>query len=312
MSRLAVGLALGLVLAAAPARAQSAKAAAQTAFEKGKRLFAAGDTDAACPAFEESEKLDPQLGTQYNLALCYEKAGKLTSAWINFSEVAAKDGKGGRKDDSARRARALEPRLSRVVLTIAEPAPHEAVHIGALDVSVLAGAAQPIDEGSYDVIAAAPGYAEWHGHVDVRGEGTTVALEVPALAKLDLDRPPAPAPIVHRGHARRVGGVVIAGAGVVALGVGLYFGKQVMDLKQQAEDACGGGTVAPCPGDLGRAQTLIDDARGKATIADVAVIGGGALIVAGAILYVTAPSDERAVAPLIGPDRVGLSFAGRF
>lgn len=305
---------VAVITAAAPARAQSAKAAAQAAFEKAKHEIAIGDTAAACTAFEESEKLDAQLGTQYNLALCYEKLGKLTSAWINFSEVAAKDGKGGRKDDSARRAKALEPRLSRVVLTVVEPAPGETVHIGALDVSVLAGSASPIDEGSYEVVAAAPGYVQWRGHVDVTGEGVSVALEVPALAKADLALPPPREPVRARGHGRRVAGVVLAGAGVVAVGVGLWFGKQVLDLQGQAEDACGGaGTVVPCTGDPAHAQALVDDARGKATIADVAIGAGAALLIGGAILYATAPHDERVgVAPLIGGDQVGLSFAGRF
>jgi serine/threonine-protein kinase len=123
--------------------------------------------------------------------------------------------------------------------------------------------------------------------------------------------------VAGRGHGRRIAGVVLAGAGVVGVGVGLWFGKQVLDLQGEAEDACGGaGTVVPCSGDATRAQALVDDARGKATIADVAMGAGAALVIGGVILYATAPRDaERpavGVAPLIDGDRVGLSFAGRF
>ncbi|HTJ43298.1 MAG TPA: hypothetical protein VL463_14435 [Kofleriaceae bacterium] len=297
---------IALLLIGGTARAQSAKAAAQAAFEKAKQLMGAGSIEEACAAFDESERLDPQLGTQYNLALCYEKQGKLTSAWINFSEVAAKDTKGGRRDDSAKRAKALEPRLSRVVITIVAVVPGERVHLGTLDVHALAGSAQPIDEGSYDVVAGAIGYVEWRGHVDVKGEGTTVAVEVPALEKVDvIEAPPPPPPA--SGHGRRVGGVALAGAGVVAIGVGLYFGKQVMDLQSDAETACM-GPVDPCAGDVDQARTLTDDAKDKALIADLAVGGGAALVIAGVILYATAPHETQ-VAPVIGPDRVGLSFA---
>lgn len=303
-----------LVAGASAAHAQSAKAAAESAFHKAKDLMAAGDTAGACAAFEQSEQLDPQLGTQYNLALCDEKLGKLTSAWINYSEVAAKDVRGGRRDDSARRAKALEPRLTRMVISLAAPVPGESVKIGAIDVSVLAGTASPIDEGSYEVVASAPGFVRWHGQVDLSGEGKTVTIAVPALVKADVGAPLPPDAAVDpsRGHGRRVVGVVMGSAGLIAIGVGLYLGKQVFDLQGEAQDQCK-GQLAPCNGDVQQAQALITDARGKATLADVAIGVGAAALLGGVILYATAPHGEAAaVTPIVGPDQVGLSFAGRF
>ena len=304
-------LVVALALASASARAQSAKAAAEAAFRKGKELLATGDTAGACAAFEDSEKLDVQLGTQYNLALCYEKLGKLTSAWINFSEVAAKDGKGGRRDDAAKRAKALEPRLTKLVIAVTAPVEGESVKIGALDVSVLAGSPSPIDTGSYEVVASAPGFVRWHGHVDVTGEGKTITVEVPALARgdVELPLPPAPPPPAPH-HGRAIAGLAIAGAGVIAVGAGLGLGKDVFDLRDQATPACG-GNLSSC-NDVATAQKDINDARTRALESDVAIGVGAAAIVGGVILYATAPKSAESVTPVIGPDRVGLSFATRF
>jgi hypothetical protein len=306
---LALLAAAALVGRADRAAAQNAKAAADAAFANGKKLMAAGDAPGACAAFEESERLDPQLGTQYNLALCDEQLGRLTSAWVNFSEVAAKDSRGPRKDDAARRAHALEPRLARLTIVVRAPAQGEVVKVGALDLSVLAGSASPIDEGSYDVVADAPGRVRWHGHVEVRGEGATVTLEVPAL---EAQATPV-APVVHHSHRRAIA-LGLAGAGVLAIGAGLFAGKHVYDLKSQAETACGHPLDQPCTGDLGQAQMLVNDARTWATASDVAIGVGGGLVVGAAILYLTAPRTPRdtALVPVIAPDAVGLSFAGQF
>jgi hypothetical protein len=309
--RLVLGLLAAAVVATASAsvaHAQSAKAAADAAFAKGKQLMAAGDAPGACAAFEESERLDPQLGTQYNLALCDEQIGKLTSAWVNFSEVAAKDARGPRKDDAAKRAHALEPRLARLTLVVRGPAPGETVKVGALDLSVLAGSASPIDEGSYDVVAEAPGRASWRGKVEVRGEGAAVTIEVPPLDPASTYTP------VVRHHTRRPVALGLAAAGALAVGAGLVFGKHVYDLKDQAAAACGHPLDQPCTGDQGQAQMLVNDARTWATASDVAIGVGGALVVGAAIVYLTAPRTppDTALVPVIAPDAVGLSFAGRF
>lgn len=47
-------------------------------------LVQKGDWAAACPKFEESERLDPGIGTLYHLADCYEHVGRLATAWGLF------------------------------------------------------------------------------------------------------------------------------------------------------------------------------------------------------------------------------------
>ena len=63
------------------ARAQSVKAA-EEAFEKGRELMEAKSYADACAAFELSQRLDPQYGTQYNLAGCYAAQDKIVAAGL--------------------------------------------------------------------------------------------------------------------------------------------------------------------------------------------------------------------------------------
>src|SRR5258706_2634131 len=64
------------------------KAAAQTLFDDGRKLMAAGKFGEACPKLAESQTLDPGVGTPVNLADCYEPGGQTASAWTAFLEAA--------------------------------------------------------------------------------------------------------------------------------------------------------------------------------------------------------------------------------
>src|SRR6478672_4877951 len=62
--------------------------AAEALFRAGRAAADKGDYVTACPKFEESNRLDPELGTAFNLADCDEHVGKVASAWQLFKEVA--------------------------------------------------------------------------------------------------------------------------------------------------------------------------------------------------------------------------------
>src|SRR6185369_5679854 len=64
-------------------------ARAQGLYDAAAELIKAGKFAEACPKLEESQRLDPAMGTQFFLAGCYEKTGRPTSAWSLFLEVAA-------------------------------------------------------------------------------------------------------------------------------------------------------------------------------------------------------------------------------
>ena len=81
--------AVALAAARPAARADDTvdKPAAEAAFLRGKELMKEGYLAEACDAFARSQRLDPQLGTQYNLALCYEQLGRTASAWALYREL---------------------------------------------------------------------------------------------------------------------------------------------------------------------------------------------------------------------------------
>ena len=319
---------VAILCVSAVAHAQSNKAAAAAAFDHAKELQTAGKIEEACGEFARSQQLDPQLGTQYNLALCYEKLGKLASAYVELDELAARDTNAKRKADAKKRKAKLEPRLTRLLLVVNNPAPQLTVKRGDEDITMLVGVTTPVDPGVYVFRAEAPGHTAWEQQVDLTAEGATITVEIPALPEASSDdatpdeppvddeaRPLPDAPAGEKsGGGRKILGLSIAGVGAIATGVGVFFGVQASSLKGEAEDACN-GSLDPCSGDITLAQSKIDDARGKANLSNVLVGVGLAAVAGGIILWVTAPdgeSRETALVPVVGADGFGLALDGRW
>jgi hypothetical protein len=110
---------------------------------------------------------------------------------------------------------------------------------------------------------------------------------------------------------QRTIGVVIAGAGVVAIGVGVAFGVSALS---QADDL-----HTQCPNDIcpnAEGPTLRDDASSAATLATVFILGGVALAGAGAVAFFLAPHEARStglrVRPTVDRARAGLALAWTF
>ncbi|WP_437939271.1 hypothetical protein [Sorangium sp. So ce341] len=117
--------ALILALMALPRGARAADTAtAQALFDDAKKLMAAGKYAEACPKLEESQSLAPGLGTQLNLALCYENLGRTASAWSLYLEVAGGARAANQLDRekvARQQAAALEGKLSCLTITVSEP-----------------------------------------------------------------------------------------------------------------------------------------------------------------------------------------------
>jgi hypothetical protein len=83
-----------------------------------------GDLGAACEQFRASDKLDPAVGTELNLADCEEKRGRLASAWELYRTVADKLADNDERFAFARsHAQALKPRMPTLTLTLEADAP---------------------------------------------------------------------------------------------------------------------------------------------------------------------------------------------
>jgi serine/threonine-protein kinase len=306
-SGLLVALVACVVLASPSARAQASpadRAAARSLFEQGRALVAERKHAEACPKFEESQKLDPGAGTLFNLADCYEATGRSASAWSMFLEVAAqskKEGHAERENVARQRAAALVPRLCQLSVVVPAASVVDGLEIRRDATPVggsIWGTPVAVDPGSHTVEASAPGMKKWVSTVQVAAPGGTVTVTVPKLepgpaaepaasvtAAAPARRPAAPVeqPAPAAWGAQRTAGLVLAGAGVVGLGVGALF---LVQAKGKLDDA-----KAWCEGDVCWEQAGVDlhsEAVSRQTLGYVVGGVGLAMAAGGAVLYFTA------------------------
>jgi serine/threonine-protein kinase len=136
-------------------------------------------------------------------------------------------------------------------------------------------------------------------------EGKEKQKEAPAEPPLAQDRP---------GQGLRIAGLLVGGAGIVAVGVGLGFGADAMSKLDSANEICDGPRCATQQG--------ADDmttAGSSAGVATALCIAGGAAIGAGVVLYLIAPSKPAAtevgglrLAPVVGPSQAEIHLSGTF
>lgn len=333
---LTIGLALGLGLAlGGSAAAQSAadKATAEQLFKEARNLMGAKKFDEACPKLEASLRLDAALGTRLNLASCYEELGRLASAWGMYHEaadLAANENQPKRVKFAQDHARALEARLPRLVITAAAPVPGLRVtRDGTVIDAAVFGSPIYVDPGTRKIAAEAAGYEPFSLDV-VALEGKETKVEVPALVAApvpvapEAPVPPGPSSGALRlqasgdpGKTRRMTGLVVGGAGLVATAVGLGFGLSARSKWNEATDdgLCDTDTDVCTPA----GQELADSARTRATVSTVMVGVGAAMVVTGAVLYFTAPRAAREnktrnarLSPSGGAGSVGVALSGQF
>jgi serine/threonine-protein kinase len=315
-------------------------AAAQALFDEGRQLVKAGRFAEACPKFEESDRLDAGPGTEFNLADCYERAGRTASAWAEFSLVADSLRALGQRDRerfARERAGALEPKLTKLLVNVPAPARVAGLEVKR-DGEVLReaqwGSGVPVDPGRHTVGASAPGKLPSEQTMDVVGEGKTVVVDVPVLA----DPPVAPvaAPVIATAPAPvesarpsaierkdpspsglaapRIVALVAGGVGIVGLGLGGYFGSQAISNHNDYAPLCPGGRCT-----TEAAVQAHDSAATDATLSTVAFAAGAAALAGGIVLWFLAPPRPSRgevqkpglrVVPSAGPRESTVSLAG--
>jgi len=146
-------------------------------FERGRKLMLKGDIAEACAAFAESQRLDPQYGTEFNLGQCYQKLGRLSAALAAYQDVARRDPNAQRRDTAAKLAADLEPRVPTLQIQIDHPPSTVAVTVdgGGRSVAIDPAKPFPVDPGEYTVTARGDG-REARVSVVVRGDEQRVAV----------------------------------------------------------------------------------------------------------------------------------------
>jgi serine/threonine-protein kinase len=295
-----------------PAHAEASaadKAAAEALYEDAQRLLAAQRIAEALDKLLASQRLDPGIGTLLNIAFCYERLGKTASAWATYTEVvglASKVGdRQGRGERAAQAARALEPRLAKVVVSVPAGSRVEKLEVrrdgelmdpGTWDTPV------PMDPGTHAIEASAPGHLPWTGSVAVQPGPSAVTVSVPLLAVGSPGLGP-----------QRTAGAALAGVGVAGVIAGAVFGGLTIAKKNAEAAHCQTANPHLCDMtgvDL-RAQALT-----MANASNVAFAVGGAALVTGVAVFFTAPKTaERSafqVAPAVGARSGGIQIVGRW
>lgn len=218
------------------------RAAAQALFEQGRELMARGRAKEACPRFEESQRLDSGLGTQYHLATCYEAVTRLASAHTLFLEVAAQArilGQARREQLARERADALVARLTKLTIEVPhEQAPELLVERdGSFVGRAQWGLPVPVDPGVHRVRASAPGLSTWVVEIDVPNDAGVHTVSVPPLAAARESSFFTPT--------SRKAGLVALGVGVATIGLGSVFAIQAHSKNQDSNEA--GCVESGCP-----------------------------------------------------------------
>jgi len=288
-----------------PGTALADPATAEALFREGRRLLDEGRYAEACSRLAESQAQDPASGTLINLALCFEKQGRLATAWAHYRSAASSarnDGRAERVAAAERKVAELENRVPRLVIRAARVLPGMEARWN--DVRVDApefGTFIPLDPGTYSVAVSAPGYVEFTATIELL-ESESRTLEVPELrrapshaspppvsrepALVPVQTPPKPRDAHPVEAAPRWPGYLVGGAGVAALGVGAFFGVSSLKAYAKAEDEC--PSHQDCTAEV---RDLRNEAETKAWVANL-TIGAGLLAVGiGAWLVVDA-SDE--------------------
>ncbi len=285
------------------------RALAETLFFTARGLIEAGRFTEACAKLSESYRLDAAAGTLLNLAVCNEKIGKIASAWGEFRDSVSEARRQNRPDReqlASERVKALEPELP--FLTIKVPTEVRAItgfEITRNGIPLQAAAWDtdlPVDPGRVEVIERAPGYKPKTLFVNVTNKQHAI-LNTEPLELAPIVRPPPPF-----WTTRREIGVIVFGAGLVAAGVGSYFGVQAINDKKNSDNACqpdpAGGAVR-C-GQQG--VNAMNNAITEAWVSDITIGVGAAAALAGVLLFVTGAPKE---SPGTAPGMIGKGWSWR-
>jgi hypothetical protein len=290
---------------------------AQSLFDQAQQLMEEGRYAEACPKLVQSQSLDPAGGTLLNLGLCYEKEGKFATAWAYFKEglsIARRDNRPEREQAAEEHIASLEPKLARVTFAVAgggienERITLDDSQVGKSAWSVFAA----VDPGSHEIVATAEGRKAWRTRIDLGpGERRTIAIP-PLEEQLGDDGGAMP-----KDGDRPVAGYLVAGGGVLAIGVGTFFGLRTLSKRRESNGHCPTDSTCTSEG-----VSLNKEAITSAWIADAGIglgvlgLGVGAYLIFGRQLQPTSAASTTSsgvqVLPEVGTGKARLTVMARW
>lgn len=270
--------------------------------------MAAGSYDIACARFRDSDKLDPAVGTRFNLADCEEKRGRVATAWSLFrgvlSELAEDD---DRRPIAEQRVKALVPRLPYLTMRRdQEMPPGVRVRVDGVELGEGSfGVPLPMDPGTHDLalLPAEGGDGQRSTFTLREGERREIPIRLSKVAEAEpTDKVARDVGFLPADSSRRKWAYVTGGVGAASIAVGAVTGIVTLSKKRTANANCS-DHYRVCN------QAGVDANESGRTYGALSAIGlsvGLVGVAAGAYLWLTAPSaPPRAAHPSI-PLRPGL------
>lgn len=326
------GLTALLVLATLFPRAwaddeQTSKQRAQELLTEGNALLASGDNQQALAKFEQAHALFPSPALLLNIGTTLRALGRNAEAANTYARYI------GTRQDSTKleevtRALAAVDRLVGVLTVVSRGA--NLVTVDGRPVARELGGVIRVEPGDHAVAATKPGFSPRRREISIAaGERQTVRLELEPVAGPSTTEPTATGPIsppadtsVDRssnrpGRTLQIAGLSTAGAGVIAVALGIKFGLDASRLNDELEEE--GQRLAT--NDEPWSQELFDkEDEGKSAETKMIVftaIGAAAIATGGVLSYLGWSRNREhdrslVVAPTVGPDSAGWAIAGEF
>lgn len=284
-------------------------AAAEALFKEAVSKYKEGKFVEACPAFAESQRLDPRPGTLFALAECEAAADHIATAatlYEDFLRTVASiksPAQRAKYQDRVQKAQTrrdelvpLIPRLTLVLPTGSSP-DVRITRNGETFTATSLGVEMPVNPGEQVItVQIASGPVREQRLAIGRGDKQTITLELPP--------PPPEAPVVpyeeplpvrapEKPQPLRTVGFVVGGVGVVGVLTGIVAGSMIIERSKSLDDDC---PLGKC-----RTQEALDNAKSLAPLNLVNGVGlgvGGAAVVAGILMTTLGrhPSRKEAMA----------------
>jgi hypothetical protein len=291
---------LAVLVSATSARAQDALDPDKL-FAEAMTLVAEERYAEAIPRLEEAQRIDPGIGTQFNLAICYAKTGRLALAWHNFRQVEVLAGAAGKKEraDAARaHLEALRPRVAHVLLRVADPTA-VTVRVDGAVVPTEELTFVPLDPGEHKIEVAAAVRKPFEETVSVAREGEEHEVVVPSLAPLETRTEIRT--VTEETNTRRTLGYVLGAVGLAGVATATVTGILILSDKSTADDRCKPDCVTASGAVDGKGADAVQRGRTLLPINVVAWVVAAAGIGAGGFFLLTAPKPPKAARTTLVP-----------
>jgi hypothetical protein len=296
---------------------------AQALFDKGVADLESGKPETACPAFAESQRLDPRAGTLFALADCEAALGKIASAlghyheylgWVSRLPAEQQERHADRVGMARSQVEALQTNVPTLVINVWPSVPPGGVverdGVGLQGAAL--GAALPIDPGDHVIVFRQPNAPEERVEVTL-GKGDSKVIDlgkkpeppaavaplavVPPTTEPTSDREPSKGAPDGGPSSQRTWGYTATGVGIAGLLVGAMTGLMVLDKKGVVNSECRNEACSK------EGMAAVDSARTLATVSTIAFGVGVIGVGTGVTLILTAPESKKGSGAWVGVTR---------